>query len=173
MKFPLAIIAAAFAFATTASAAVIEATPGANTEIGLNDNILGGVIVNPGDTNSFKFTVEAGPTIRISEIGFTLNGFSVDDVLSVGWGLNGDVSNTLAASDLDISSTVQGEKKLPVSLFLAPGDMFTIDVSDGIDEAVDFDFAFTTTPIPLPAGFFLLGGALLGSGLYSRWRRVA
>lgn len=149
-----------------ANASVILASPGANTDIGAGNLVLGGVIVQPGGANFFAFT--ATEALSIDSIAFTLNGFSETDLLNVEWGVNG-LTSSLAPGDIDDNGFLfVGTQIEKVNLTFSAGDTFSILVEDGITEAVDFDFTFRTAVVPVPAAGLLLGSLLLGGAALAR-----
>lgn len=169
MKHLLATAALALVLPVAANAAVINAVGGGvNNDIGVDDLVLGGVVLSPGDSDTWKFTNAATSAIKVQAVAYTLNGFSQGDLLNVDFGVNAADQNLIPAEIVSGGGVFAGERIQTVNLTLAPGEMFTILVNDGLTDEVDFDFTFRTSVVPVPAAGLLLGTVLLGGGLLAR-----
>lgn len=162
MKKIIATLALAAALPVAANAAVI---------VNVGDAVLDGETVSPG-FGSIAFDFQAGERLRVSQVSFTINGFSSDDVEAISFGL--DVAdNTAAATGGPV--VYVGEKVVNYGTIFNSGDAFSIvfDETAPLGEITDVDFAFRTSEVPIPAAGLLLGTVLFGGGIAARRKKTA
>jgi hypothetical protein len=176
-----ALTAAAIAFGSTASAAVVIFTPAAGPSpsapppIVESFDLTGGQLVTAAEVllpdQTASYTFKALNSLTVSDIAFGGTGNNAGaDLGSVTFGLTSPPTNSF--SSIVVSGTSSAGTSFLPGFTVAGGDSFTIFYADGISAPVSVDFSFSTTPVPVPAALPLLIGGVAALGAVARKKKA-